>query len=246
MRPSSAFSARTFELFELLGRSVEAYRRDRSEEPPIKFYKSEKADFETYVIQPTKALMQDVVARLPRAILDVMETERRLFSRIPKNDWGQGGTHLWYWGALYPKGRQRLEDVQLIISIHADKIEYGFRIGELGDKTQQFGEQWSRGGRRLVDLLGPHLSGNLNLQFILRGAQRKELDRPVSWNCWATDPQASRAGAVVFLPRDTVLATGLTDWRDQIVTVFRRVFPLVIVAGASGDPLPQIEAYLHG
>jgi 5-methylcytosine-specific restriction protein B len=244
MRPSSAFSARTFELFELLGRSVEAYSRDRSEEPPIKFYKSEKDDFETYVIQPTKALLRDVVDRLPRAILDVMETERNVFSRIPKNDWGQGWTHLWYWGALYPKGRQRLEDVQLIISVHADKLEYGFRIGERGDKTQQFGEQWSRGGRRLVDLLGPHLSGNL--QFRLRGARRNEPDRTVSWNHWATDPHASRAGAVVFLPRDTALATGLTDLRDQIVTVFRRVFPLVIVAGASGDPLPQIEAYLHG
>ncbi len=69
------------------------------------------ADFRAHVEEPLKELLTGVSALLPPSMKEVLETEKYLFSRFPKNDWGQGGAWDFYWGAFYPRGGPRTRSV---------------------------------------------------------------------------------------------------------------------------------------
>ncbi|SHK43211.1 hypothetical protein [Rhodothermus profundi] len=98
--------------------------------PHIEQYRREKPLLRRYVQEPFKRLRDDLVANwvLPSAL--ALETERNVFSRFLKNDFGAGGCYAHYWMAFYRRGRRRLADVQLIVSLHADGIRVGVYAGE--------------------------------------------------------------------------------------------------------------------
>jgi hypothetical protein len=99
------FTIETFKLLEAL-----------HENPTKDFYDSRQDEFKQYVEEPFQELLREVAAELPMEILAVMETSKRLFSHIRKNDFGQGGAWDFYWGAFYPKGGKRTADAQLCLS----------------------------------------------------------------------------------------------------------------------------------
>ena len=98
--------------------------------PHIEQYRREKPVLRRHVQEPFKRLRDDLVANwvLPSAL--ALETERNVFSRFLKNDFGAGGCYAHYWMAFYRKGRRRLADVQLIVSLHADGLRVGVYAGE--------------------------------------------------------------------------------------------------------------------
>ncbi|MCK7536774.1 MAG: hypothetical protein MZV63_40335 [Marinilabiliales bacterium] len=57
--------------------------------------------------EPLQSDCGKVAEKLAPEMLDLLETKRGIFSRIPKNDWGRGGAWDFYWGAFYPKGGKR-------------------------------------------------------------------------------------------------------------------------------------------
>ena len=89
----SHFSEMTFELLAELHKN-----------PTKDFYLAHKKEFKSNVEKPFQELFHQVATQLPPQILDLMETEKRLFARILKNDFGQGGAWDYYWGAFYPRG----------------------------------------------------------------------------------------------------------------------------------------------
>ena len=91
--PSQVFSEKTFE-----------HLRGLHESPTTTFYNERVEDFRLYVEEPFRKLMKSIAQHLPKNVTDFMETEKRLFSRIPKNDYGRGGAWDFYWGAFYPRG----------------------------------------------------------------------------------------------------------------------------------------------
>jgi hypothetical protein len=122
----SYFSLATFELLAEL-----------SDNPTNDFYQSKKETFTKELEQPFKQLMKDVAARLPAEIAERMETGKRLFSLIPKNDYGQGGAWNFYWGAFYQKGGKRTASAQLSMWINEEVLEFGFYIGDYGKKQRE-------------------------------------------------------------------------------------------------------------
>ena len=91
------FTERTFELLAGLQAN-----------PKRDFYLQHKEEFRSRLEDPFKALFARVVALLPTEVLDRMESEKNVFARILKNDYGRGGAWPFYWGALYPKDGKRI------------------------------------------------------------------------------------------------------------------------------------------
>jgi hypothetical protein len=104
---SGELSERTFEL--LAGISAES---------TAAHYQQRKADFKIFVEEPFQQLLRSVASELPDAVASAMETEKGVFARFLKNDFGQGGAWDFYWGAFYPKGGKRTRDAQLFAMIN--------------------------------------------------------------------------------------------------------------------------------
>ncbi|MDQ7040425.1 MAG: hypothetical protein Q9M35_05745 [Rhodothermus sp.] len=97
--------------------------------PHIAQYRQEKSVLQRCIQQPFRRLRDDLAANwvVPSAL--ALETERNVFSRFLKNDFGAGGCHAHYWMAFYRRGRRRLADVQLIVSLHVDGLRVGVYVG---------------------------------------------------------------------------------------------------------------------
>ena len=126
--------------------------------PTKDFYDENKADFESEVEEPFKRLMSSVASVLPSPMLKWLETEKRIFAKIPKNDYGRGGAWPWYWGAFYPKGGKRIRDAQLFLSIKHDRLQLGFYFGEYGEAQRlEFARKLKANRGALVTMLSEPL-----------------------------------------------------------------------------------------
>lgn len=117
----------TFEGFP--DEAFEALERLRAE-PHVERYRKEKGALDRYVTGPFKRYRDDLALnwvipnRLP------FETERNVFSRILKNDFGAGGSHSHLWMSFYRPPRKRLTDVQLSHAVYPDAFRWGIYVGD--------------------------------------------------------------------------------------------------------------------
>lgn len=120
--PILTFEGFTPEAFEALAR-LKAH-------PHIAQYRREKPALRRYVQEPFQRLRDDLTVNWvwPNAL--ALETARNVFSRFLKNDFGAGGCNAHYWMAFYRRGRKRLADVQLMVSLHADGLRVGVYVGD--------------------------------------------------------------------------------------------------------------------
>lgn len=110
--------------------------------------------------EPFKSLFLKIVGGLPPEITKGMETEKKLFSRILKNDYGQGGAWPYYWGAIYPRSGSRMKDGQLYMVIDGSGLRYGFQIGEQEEEIRnRFLNNCRQNHRELIPVLEPALAG---------------------------------------------------------------------------------------
>lgn len=100
------------------------------EQPHIEQYRAEKAAIAAHLTEPFKRYRDDLVLNwvLPNRL--PFETERNVFSRLLKNDFGAGGCHHHLWMAFYRPPRRRLSDLQLSHSIYPDGFVFGLYVGE--------------------------------------------------------------------------------------------------------------------
>ncbi|MEM6328137.1 MAG: hypothetical protein AAF791_13570 [Bacteroidota bacterium] len=119
--------ALSFEGFPAEG--LDALARLRTE-PHIERYRKEKEVLTRAITAPFKRYRDDLVLNwvLPNGL--PFETERNVFSRILKNDFGAGGSHSHLWMSFYRPPRKRLTDVQLSHAVHPDAFRWGLYIGE--------------------------------------------------------------------------------------------------------------------
>jgi 5-methylcytosine-specific restriction enzyme B len=115
----------TFELLERL-----------HADPTAAYYLAHKPEFEALVERPLQDLLRKAALDLPPQAQELLETERNLFSRIPKNDYGRGGAWDFYWGALYPKHGKRIADAQLFVVLNRLMLEFGFSVGDYGREAR--------------------------------------------------------------------------------------------------------------
>ena len=101
------------------------------EHPHIEQYRREKESgaLEEHLKAPFKRYRDDLVVNwvLPSRL--AFETEKNVFSRLLKNDFGAGGCHHHKWLAFYRPGLKRLKDVQLSHSLSPRGMTVGLYVG---------------------------------------------------------------------------------------------------------------------
>lgn len=112
------FTQRSFELLDALDK-----------QPRREFYSAHKEEFHRSVEAPVQYLLRSVAAALPPEMTDLLETQKRLFGVIQKNDYGRGGAWPFYWGAFYPKGGERTKEIQLFVKVRPVGLLYGLGLG---------------------------------------------------------------------------------------------------------------------
>lgn len=235
---TSYFTPKTFDLLAGLHTS-----------PTKDFYLSHKDEFKIYVEEPFQQLFHQLASQLPPTITDLMETKKKVFARILKNDYDQGGAWDFYWGAFYPKGRKRTEDAQLSMWINYERLEFGFYIGEYGNnQRKRFVQNCQENYEVLLHLLKDVLTG----ESVVFGSHENIIIEPnglivsklnLSWQEWLLNPDQGNFDVSVALPKQKVLQLSTEELTGQIVQTYRKLFPLVLLA-FSDDPIPAITQYL--
>ncbi len=231
---SGYFTTRTFELLSGLHRN-----------PTKDFYMAHREELEIHLREPFKQLMRDVIAQLPPAITDVMETEKRLFSRILKNDYGQGGAWDFYWGALYPEGGKRTTDAQLSLWIYPEKLGFSFYLGEYGTELR---ERFLRNCQKYYTTLIRLLRNNFTNPRLIFGYQEGITDIEERtdniWQEWLRAPDQTEIDVALVLTHQEVFRYSAKQLRDLIAQTYQQLFPLVLLT-LHDDPLPAIRAFLN-
>lgn len=232
----AVFTTRTFELLQGL-----------HENPTRDFYSAHKREIKEHLEEPFRMLFLDVAAHLPETIRAHMETDKGVFARIVKNDWGQGGAWDYYWGAFYPKGGKRIEDAQLFLWINRSRLDFGFYIGAYGTATRsRFLRNCKQYSAAVLEDLADVLAddglsfGQREEQPTARGAGKQRIDG----RAWLADPEANGIRVGVCLGKEDVLSLSAEQLRDRITRAFQALFPLVLLA-SHDDPLPAIAKYLE-
>ncbi|MCX5906590.1 MAG: AAA family ATPase, partial [Deltaproteobacteria bacterium] len=242
-KEASAGPPFAFESFQLLA--------DLHENPTQSFYQHLRDEFKRFVEEPFQQLFREVVASLPPSMTALLETEKRIFARIPKNDFGKGGAWSFYWGALYPQNGQRMRDAQLFLGMNRERLEFGFHIGVYGsEQRKRFLKNCQKAQEGLVALLKESLTNEpwkfgINDEFIGGENVRKPMVRNLGWKEWLKNPDEPGIQASLVLDMREVLQSSRSLLRDQIKKAFEKLFSLVLLA-VYEDPLPLIIEYLEG
>jgi len=110
--------------------------------PTAENYHVLKSQLREFVHEPFREFRDDLVVAyvLPNRL--PMETERNVFSRFLKNDFGAGASHSHLWLSFYRIGRTRLKDVQLASSISPDGFAVGLHVApRMGAVQRSFYER---------------------------------------------------------------------------------------------------------
>ena len=226
--PNCPFTHTTFELLEELHAS-----------PKKTTYLARKDEFKQHLEEPFQKLFRQVATQLPQLIRDRMETERKIFARIPKNDFNHGGAWDFYWGAFYRKGGKRIEDAQLFMWMNHDRLEVGFYIGMYGSHQRQ---QFLYNCQKHTELLSTLLEGSLSDDRLWFGSRSNSTS--TSWQTWLQDPGQADIHVSLNLPKPELLKYSADELTAQFVQVYQQLFPLVLLA-IEEDPLPVLSEYLN-
>lgn len=213
-----------------------------AKEPTREFYQERRELFDRYLEKPFQKLFFEIASRLPEEVKHTLETEKGLFSRIPKNDFGRGGAWPHYWGAFYPEGGRRIADAQLYATVRPGRMWYGFMFGAYGSsQSERFLANIVRNRAALLELL----SESLPLAELTFGDPGENATtKAPGLKDWLTDPQKYGLRVQVELPAAEVSTRTREQLAVEIGTVFGSLFPFVLLS-IHDDPLPEIENYLE-
>jgi len=235
----SIFSQETFQWLEAI-----------HQHPTLSFYLTNRQAFRQFVEQPFQGLMRQAALQLPGFMRDHLETQRGIFSRFPKNDFGQGGAWDHYWGAFYPKGSRRIADAQLAVWLDRQRFHISFYIGPYGLTQRQ---RFKRNCSKYLDIL-PSLLRNLveNPRILLTWQGEEEVDtegsiiaeRLMSWEDWLSAPDQGDYLARIPFTSQAVLHIPGSNLVSQVADTLTAYFPLALLT-TEEDPIPLIKAFLE-
>jgi hypothetical protein len=184
------------------------------EEPHVERYRQEKEAVARHLNAPFRRYRDDLVANAILPLRIGLETERNVFSRLLKNDFGAGGCRHHLWMAFYRPGRTRLRDVQWAHSIHPDSFCVSVYV------ARHLGEAFRQARDRIA--AAPDVFLETVNEALLRGGITLEAEVAGTKNVWTAplaDPPEGlhRLQAIdlaACLGREEVVAAGpdLVEW----------------------------------
>ncbi len=144
-------------------------------EPHIDQYKKEKPGVTEHLKDPFRRYRDDLVVNwvLPNRL--GVETEKHVFSRLLKNDFGAGGCHDHLWMSFYRPETRRLEDVQITHRVSPDGFAVGVYVGaHATDLLQQAKRRMADAPATYLDLVNPLLEHERWQFYTHRGSGSNE------------------------------------------------------------------------
>ena len=240
-----AFTNRTFELLSQLEQNGK-----------YSFYQENKDEFRKYLVQPFRELIvEGVLPQLPDEIVNSLETQKRLFGQINKNDFGRGGANPFYWAAFYPKrSKNKQQDVQLLTFINHKYIEFGCFFGHQCSLERQVKyvdnvrhlRQSKSDYDRVIDFLCEQFPEDT---LLFRDSDYEIAGEGVrgdvfAWRDYFSIEDIAACNPMVVYSREAVLSITMQELADRISATFAGLFPLVILAIHS-NPLPILRSYIE-
>jgi hypothetical protein len=146
-------------------------------EPHIDQYEKEKPGVTTHLKDPFRRYRDDLVVNwvLPNRLN--LETERHVFSRLLKNDFGAGGCHDHLWMSFYRPETRRLEDVQITHRVSPDGFAVGVYVGAYADDLLRQAKERIQGApATYLDLVNPLLERDDWRFYTHRGSGQNETE----------------------------------------------------------------------
>lgn len=222
-----SFSPRAFNLLEML-----------LVRPEVGTYLEHLGDYEREVEAPVKQLVEKVAASLGEEIKDTLETEKDLFSRIPKKEGQKGGVWPHYGGAFYPKGSSRGEGLQLYLLLTHEGLRAGLSFGEGRiEEKSRFERNLRSYGNKLMEILAPRWQTPL-LATEKNGRESREAI-PFLLQ-WISEPEKMGGCRLArFWEKEELIETEQEDLAREIQTLFTDLFPFVLLA-LTEEPMAAI------
>lgn len=192
-------------------------------QPTVDEYQKLKADLDVAVVAPLRKYRDDLVVNLVLPNRLPLETERNVFSRFPKNDFGAGGANSHLWFSFYRLGQKRLTDVQIVHSLSADAFTVGLYLHRrMRGPWDAFRQLVANDFDRLVHCFGDVL-GNSGLVLVAAEEPQLFCESPSQV---ARVLRGLRSGLWLrrIIPRDDVVARGPRLVEDGMF-VTRQLWP---------------------
>lgn len=196
-------------------------------EPHIDQYKKEKPGVTDHLKAPFRRYRDDLVVNwvLPNRL--AFETEKHVFSRLLKNDFGAGGCHDHLWMSFYRPQTRRLEDVQITHRVSPDGFAVGVYVGaHATDLLNQAKDRIGRAPATYLDLVNSLLAQEGWRFYTHRGSGDDERKEVFAEPLDAVPESVERADGIYvrrYLGREDTLALGsdLVDWGlDRVFDVW--------------------------
>jgi hypothetical protein len=199
------------------------------DEPHIDQYKSEKPGVTDHLKAPFRRYRDDLVVNwvLPNR-LD-FETERYVFSRLLKNDFGAGGCHDNLWMSFYRPETRRLEDVQITHRVSPDGFAVGLYVGAYAtDLLRQAKDRIQSAPTTYLDRVNPLLEQD-DWRFHTHSGSGDDKRTPVYTDPLDAVPDAVEAADGIhvrhYIDRDETLALG-RELVDRALDLVFDVWPI--------------------
>jgi 5-methylcytosine-specific restriction enzyme B len=224
---NAAFTLRAFELLDGI-----------CESPTKQYYLDHRDDFIQYIEQPFKATFRAAVQRLPEQIKSFMETEDNLFSRFPKNDYGRGRAYPWFWGAIYPRGSQRIRGIQLYTTISKDGMRIGFDASMDTEAVQRLASAIESNRMQVFEEVSESL-GNGQWKYGKNTTGKNPRSDEYPWTTealttWLDGMPDSGARVLMAISKAELLNLLSEDLSESISQAFIALFPLVQLSSGLG------------
>jgi len=181
-------------------------------EPHIDQYNKEKPGVTNHLKDPFRRYRDDLVVNwvLPNRLN--LETEKNVFSRLLKNDFGAGGCHDHLWMSFYRPETRRLEDVQITHRVSPDGFAVGVYVGARAtDLLKRATARIRQAPATYLDLVNPLLSRDDWHFYTHRGSGTNETQTVFSEPLDAVPDAVDGADGIYvrhYLSRETTLALG--------------------------------------
>ncbi len=240
-----AFTNRTFELLSQLEDSGK-----------YSFYQENEDEFKQQLVMPFRELMlEEVIPNLPDEILDTMETQKRIFGQMNKNDFGRGGANPFYWAALSPdRSKNKQQDVQLLTFINHKYIEFGYFFGHQCPLERQV--KYADNIRHLCQSKSDYekVIDFLSEQFPVDTLCFRDSDYEIegegvksyvfTWHDYFLTENIAAHNPMVVYSKATVLGMTIQELAAEISATFAGLFPFIILA-IYRNPLPILRSYIE-
>ncbi|MCD6587450.1 MAG: AAA family ATPase [Candidatus Fermentibacteraceae bacterium] len=222
LNSESLFAERTFELLSML-----------HDDPTKEFYGRYKDEFREFLRDPMKRLFAEIASSLPAEFCEYLETEKKLFSRIPKNDWGKGGAWDYYWGAFYAKNEKRVSSEQLYLTVDRLGIRFGYSQGKYTNNKGVWLRELLASGSPVVKQIEESLSSVPGLRYSApesseTGTLLTESSGYASFSDWVENIDTALLTASVSMSAEEVLSLSSTELKERVASVFAALFPLML------------------